>query len=261
MSKIKVIGTNTLYCGNCFDVFPEIPNKSVNLILCDPPYGTTANTWDSELDLENLWNEYRRILAPKGNILLFGTGMFAFKLALSNPKMFRYDLIWKKSKCGSPFTAKYMPMKKHELILVFGEPAATYNPQMDEGTPYKRKWTPNKSNNMKFGISGTEHLNEGTRHPTTILDFPQHWRRQDQIHPTQKPVELCKWLVQSYSNPGDTVIDNCMGSNTTGLACQMLGDREYIGIEIQEEYYKKSIERIEKFLWNLLLLLQLFYWC
>lgn len=156
-------------------------------------------------------------------------------------------MVWKKSKCGSPFTAKYMPMKKHEMIIVFGKSAATYNPQMKTGTPYKRNYTPNKSNNHKFGIKGTEHNNTGTRHPDTVLDFPQQWRRQDQIHPTQKPIELLKWIVNSYSNIGDTVMDNCMGSNTCGLACEELG-RKYIGIEKETSYYNIAVDRIKNYI-------------
>ena len=233
---------SVLINADCFDILPHIPNKSVNLILCDLPFGITTNKWDSVLDLNILWKEYERILAPKGNIVLFGAGLFAFKLALSNEKLFRYDMVWKKSKCGSPLTAKYMPLKKHELILVFGKSASYYNPQLIEGKPYKRKWTPNKTNNMEYGIAGVSTDNKGTRHPSTILDFPQKWRRQDQLHPTQKPVELIKWLVEAFSKEDDLVLDNCMGSNTTGLACKEL-NRYYIGIEKDEKFYDISIKR------------------
>lgn len=231
-----------MYNDDCFNIFPKIDNKSVNLICCDLPYGTTKNKWDSLLDLEKLWKQYERILAPKGNIVLFGTGLFAFKLALSNEKLFRYDMVWKKSKCGSPLTAKYMPLKKHELILVFGKSASNYYPQMVEGTPYKRKFTLNKVNNMEYGIKGVVTNNLGTRHPITILDFPQKWRRQDQLHPTQKPLELCEWLVNSFSKEGDIVLDNCMGSNSTGIACDRL-NRNFIGIEKEIEYFNIAINR------------------
>ena len=234
---------SVLVNADCFDVFPFIDDKSVNLILCDLPYGTTANKWDSLLDLNKLWKEYERILAPKGNIVLFGAGLFAFKLALSNEKLFRYDMVWKKSKCGSPLTAKYMPMKKHEIVLVFGKSASYYKPQFTEGTPYKRKWTPSKVNNMEYGIAGVITDNKGTRHPTTILDFAQQWRRQDQLHPTQKPVELAKWLIEAFSKEDDVVMDNCMGSNTTGLACKEL-NRQYIGIEKDKNYYDISVSRV-----------------
>jgi DNA modification methylase len=236
-------GENALFLGDCLEIMPLIPDKSVQLILADLPYGTTANKWDSVINMTQLWKEYERIIAPKGNIILFGAGLFAFNLALSNPKLFRYDMVWKKSKCGSPLTAKYMPMKKHEMILVFGESASYYSPQFEKGTPYKRNWTPMKTNNMKYGIGGVEVKNEGTRHPSTILDFPQQWRRQDQIHPTQKPLELIKWLIQSYSEEHKFVLDNTMGSGTTPLGAKEL-NRKFIGIEKEKKYYDIAVNRI-----------------
>lgn len=225
-----------LYLSDCLDILPTIPDNSIDAVICDLPYGITANKWDSVIPMDVLWKEYERIVKPKGNIVLFGTGLFAFKLALSNEKLFRYEMVWKKSKSGSPLTAKYMPLKKHELILVFGQPASKYNPQMVEGAPYKRKWTLNKQNNMKYGIKGVQTDNPGTRHPSTVLDFPQKWRRQDQKHPTQKPIPLMEWLVKSFTDEGDTVLDNAMGVGTTGMACKNL-NRNFIGIEIEEKYF------------------------
>jgi len=227
----------TLYNGECLLVMEQhIKDNSIDLIFADLPYGITANKWDSEIDLIKLWEQYERIIKPKGNIILFGTGMFAFKLALSNEKLFRYEMIWKKSKSGSPFTAKYMPLKKHELLLVFGHSASKYNPQLIKGIPYKRKWTPNKQNNMKYGIKGVQTDNKGTRHPTTILDYPQKWRRQDQIHPTQKPVTLSEWIIKSFTDDNDVVLDNTMGIGTTGIA-SMNTNRKFIGIELDKNYF------------------------
>ena len=240
---IADVSGSALFNADCMDILPLIPDKSVQLILADLPYGTTANKWDSVLDLNKLWVEYERILKPKGNIVLFGAGMFAFKLALSNEKLFRYDMVWKKSKCGSPFTAKYMPLKKHELILVFGESASYYLPQLTEGKPYKRKWTPNKQNNMKYGIKGVQTDNKGTRHPITVLDYPQQWRRQDQKHPTQKPLDLIKWLITAYSEENEYVIDNTMGSGTTCLGAKELS-RRFIGIEKETEYYNIAVNDV-----------------
>lgn len=234
-----------LHNGDCIEVMKSIPDESIDMVLCDLPYGTTSNKWDVVIPFEELWEAYRRIIKPKGNILLFGTGLFAFKLALSNEKMFRYDMVWKKSKCGSPLTAKYMPLKKHELILVFGESAAYYEPQMREGTPYKRRYTPNRTNNMQFGIKGVETDNKGTRHPSTVLDFPQQWRRQDQVHPTQKPVELIEFLIKSYCPECGVVLDNCMGSGSTGVAC-VTTNRNFIGIELDENYFQIAKRRIEE---------------
>ena len=232
-----------LWLGDCLRLMKKIPDKSVNLICSDPPFGTTANKWDSVIDFKKMWEQYERILSDKGNIILFGTGLFAFKLALSNEKLFRYDMIWKKSKCGSPLTAKYMPMKRHEMVLVFGKSAAYYNPQMTEGKPYARKWTPNKVNNMEYGIEGVSTDNKGTRHPITILDYPQKWRRQDQIHPTQKPVELLEWIIKSYSKENDMVLDNTFGSGSTGVAAKQL-NRKFIGIEKEQKYYDLAVNRI-----------------
>jgi site-specific DNA-methyltransferase (adenine-specific) len=234
---------NVLFNGDCLDIMPLIPDKSIQLILADLPYGSTANKWDSIIDLKSLWKEYERILSPKGNIVLFGAGLFAFKLALSNERLFRYDMIWKKSKCGSPLTAKYMPLKKHEMILVFGESASYYYPQLIDGKPYKRKWTPIKLNNMKYGLNGVETDNKGTRHPSTVLDFPQKWRRQDQIHPTQKPIELIKWLITAYSEENKFVLDNTMGSGTTCIGAKEL-NRNFIGIEKEKEYFDIAVSRI-----------------
>jgi len=238
-----MINKQELWLGDCLELMDNIPDKSVDMVLCDLPYGTTKCKWDVIIPFKNLWENYNRIIKPNGNIILFGTGLFAFKLAISNEKLYRYDIIWKKSKCGSPLTAKYMPLKKHELILVFGNSAAKYNPQMTEGLPYKRKWTPNKINNMKYGIGGVITDNKGTRHPTTILDFPQKWRRQDQVHPTQKPIGLAEWLIKSYSNENDLILDNTMGSGTTCLAAKNL-NRQFIGIEKEEKYYNIAKERL-----------------
>ena len=242
---IADVSGSALFNADCMDILPLIPDKSVQLILADLPYGTTANKWDSVLDLNKLWIEYERILTPKGNIVLFGAGLFAFKLALSNEKLFRYDMVWKKSKCGSPLTAKYMPLKKHELIMVFGKSASYYYPQLTEGTPYKRKWTPNKVNNMEYGIAGVQTDNKGTRHPITVLDFPQQWRRQDQMHPTEKPVALLEYLIKTYTNEGETVLDNTFGSGSTGVAAVNL-NRNFIGMEMNDKYFDIASKRINE---------------
>lgn len=244
MEESSTFGNVTLLNGDCLELMKDIPDKSVDAVICDPPYQATACEWDQALPVARLWEQYDRILKPKGNVVLFGSGLFAYRLALSNERKFRYEMIWKKSKCGSPFTAKYMPLKKHENILVFGDAASYYDPQMTDGKPYHRKWTPNRNNNLKYGIKGVATDNKGTRHPTTVLDFPQKWRRQDQIHPTQKPVELMEWLVRSYCPECGLVLDNCMGSGTTGVACVNTG-RRFIGIEMDETYFSLASERIK----------------
>ena len=219
-------------------------NVKVDAVIADIPYGIHNNKFDEVIPFDDMWDCLTKLVKPKGNIVLFAGGLFTYKLALSNTKLFRYELIWKKSKCGSPLTAKYMPLKKHENILVFGKSAAYYEPQMQKGKPYKRKYTPNKVNNLGFGIKGVQTDNKGTRHPTTILDFPQKWRRQDQLHPTQKPVELMEFLVKSYCPENGLVLDFTMGSGSTGVACRNT-NRNFIGVEIDENYYNISKDRIE----------------
>lgn len=236
----------TLYNGDCITVMRQLIEQGVKVdaVICDIPYGIHNNKFDTVIPFDDMWDCIHGLIKRKGNIVLFGSGLFTAKLMLSNEKEYRYDLIWKKSKCGSPLTAKYMPLKKHEHIVVFGEPASYYEPQMGKGEPYKRKYTPNKVNNLGYGINGVQTDNKGTRHPITILDFPQKWRRQDQVHPTQKPVELMEFLVKSYCPENGIVLDFCAGSGSTGVAC-VKSNRKFIGIEIDESYFNIMKERIE----------------
>ena len=236
-----------LYNDDCLVVMRQLIERGIKVdaIIADIPYGIHNNKFDTLIPFNKMWDCLIKLVKDKGNIVLFASGLFTYKLALSNEKLFRYELVWKKSKCGSPLTAKYMPLKKHENILVFGKSAAYYEPQMQIGTPYKRKYTPNKVNNLGFGIKGVQTDNKGTRHPTTILDFPQKWRRQDQLHPTQKPVELMEFLVKSYCPKNGIVLDFTMGSGSTGVAC-MNTERDFIGIEINEKYFNIAKTRIKK---------------
>lgn len=236
-----------IYNIDCLLGMRDIPDKSIDAIICDLPYGTTSCDFDTIIPFEPLWDAYKRIIKPNGNIILFASGRFVFSLYASQPKLFRYDMVWEKSKCGSPLTAKYMPLKKHEHILVFGRSGAKYNPQMTTGgTPYKKDYEHcyNK-NNHKYGVTGVHTDNHGERHPTTILKFAQKWRRQDQLHPTQKPVELMQWLIRAYSNPEDTILDNCMGSGSTIVAA-IRENRRYIGMELDEGYFNTAKYRIER---------------
>ena len=237
--------TIRLFRGDCLDVMKRIPDKYVDLILCDLPYGTTSCKWDTIIPFEPLWKEYKRIIKDGGAIVLFGSQPFTSALVMSNIKMFKYEWIWGKSKCGSPFTAKYKPMAKHENILVFGKGTIKYNPEMLEGIPYKRDFTPYKLNNHKYGVKGTKADNKGTRFPDTVLFFQQKWRRQDQVHPTQKPVAILEYLIKTYSNEEDVVLDNTMGSGSTGVAALNL-QRKFIGIEQDEKYYDIAVKRIKE---------------
>ena len=246
-NKDVVTSEYSLLFGDCLERMKEIPDGSVDLILTDPPFGTTKCSWDSMIPFEPMWEQLKRVIKPNGAVVLFSAQPFTTVLISSNMKCFKYSMVWKKSKCGSPLTAKYKPLTKHEDVNVFSLHRKTLNyyPQMSVGEPYKRKYTPNKTNNMEFGIRGVETNNLGTRHPTTILDFPQQWRRQDQIHPTQKPVELMEFLVKSFTREGETVLDFTMGSGSTGVAC-LNTNRRFIGIEMNEEYFNIAKDRIEK---------------
>tara|TARA_R100000458_G_scaffold15193_1_gene12927 strand:- start:2372 stop:3097 length:726 start_codon:yes stop_codon:yes gene_type:complete len=235
----------TLINADCLVAMKDIPDGSIDMVLTDPPYGTTACKWDSIIPFEPMWEQLKRVTKPNGAIVMTASQPFTSALIMSNVKMFKYCWVWAKSKCGSPFSAKYRPLAKHEDIVVFEKKGrrVNYYPQMTKGKPYSRKKTLTKNNNMGFGVTSVETDNKGTRHPTTVLDFPQKWRRQDQIHPTQKPVPLMEYLIKTYTSEGDTVLDFTMGSGTTGVACKNL-NRNFIGIELDADYFKIASERI-----------------
>lgn len=236
---------------DCLEGMKNIPDGSVDMVLCDLPYGTTACKWDTAIPFEPLWEHYNRVIKNDGAIVLFAGEPFASYLRTSNIRGFKYDLVWKKSKSGSAFTAKYRPVNKHEMICVFskGGGKTKYNPQKTKGAPYKRthKISEVDVNNHKIGFNRKEviSINEGYRYPITILDFPQKWRRQDQVHPTQKPVALLEYLVRTYTNEGDTVLDNCIGSGSTAVACIHTG-RNFIGFESSADYCRIAQQRIDE---------------
>ena len=239
--------------GDCLERMKEIPDCSVDLVLTDPPYGTTQNKWDSVINLEEMWKELKRVVKPNGACVLFSAQPFTTNLIYSNMKCFKYSMVWKKSKCGSPLTAKYKPLTKHEDVNVFSlhKKTLNYYPQMSVGKPYKRQPTKAKANNHGYGINNNVFTdNKGTRHPTTILDFPQQWRRQDQIHPTQKPVELMEYLIKTYTQENETVLDFTAGSMSTAIAC-INTNRNGIMIEKDEHYFKVGSDRVAQALQEL----------
>lgn len=201
--------------------------------------------------MDKLWAEYKRILSPKGAVILFGNQPFTSKVILSNEKWFKQCLVWNKNKCGSPALAKIRPMQTHEDIIVFAPGRTTYNPQMEKGEPYSRKSKNpegyvGKENNHKYGLKPrTEFSNEGTRYPKSVLNIPMDTRAQDRIHPTQKSVALAEWLIRTYSNEGDVVLDNCAGSGFVALGA-IQSNRKWICIEKDEGYSHKALERIRK---------------
>ena len=238
-----------LYNGDCLEIMQQLIEKGIKVdaIITDPPYGTTSCKWDSIIPFDEMWNCLKKIRKNNSPIILFGSEPFSSYLRISNIKEYKYDWIWKKSKSGSAFTAKYRPVNKHENISVFGKGVITYNPQLIEGTPYSRNHllSEDDKNNHNIGFNKkiVKTVNTGFRYPITIQEFQQKWRRQDQVHPTQKPVELMEYLVKTYTNENDTVLDFTMGSGTTGIACKNT-NRNFIGIELDKHYFEIAKERI-----------------
>lgn len=243
----------TLWQGDCLELMKNIPDKSVDMILCDLPYGTTACKWDNVLSFDLLWNEYERIIKDRRAIVLFGREPFASRLRLSNLEMYKYDWIWEKNCSGDVLNAKLKPMNIHETISVFSNGKTAnkhknnmlYNPQ---GLILYNKIT--KSGNKK-GKDGTHwrpstdnkpYVQQYTNYPTTVLKFDKPYKA---IHPTQKPVPLLEYLIKTYTNEGETVLDNCMGSGSTGVAC-VNTNRDFIGIELDENYFQIAKNRIEE---------------
>lgn len=225
--------------GDCLELMKEIPNQSVDMILCDLPYGTTQNKWDSVLPLDKLWAEYRRVC--KGAIVLTAQAPFDKVLGVSNLPMLKYEWIWRKEAGTGFLNAKKAPLKNHENVLVFYDKPPTYNPQMLTGfKPYRQKKGGGTSNYGADSVDVVVTESNGERYPLTVLDFP---RDKGKFHPTQKPVALMEYLVLTYTDEGDTVLDNTMGSGTTGVACMNTG-RKFIGMEQDAKYFEIAQKRI-----------------
>ncbi len=234
-----------LYQGDCLEVLQDLPEQSVDLILCDLPYGCTRNAWDKKLPMATLWGLYKRVLRGGGAVVLFGKQRFGYELAASNFKDFRYKMVWQKTYGTDFLNAKRKPLSMHEDILVFCEKQSLYNPQMQTGfKPYRavRSKTPPK-NYGKIAQPNRLCLNEdGTRYPVDVFTYPIE---RNGIHPTAKPVALLEMLIKTYTNEGMTVLDSCMGSGSTGIACIRTG-RHFIGIELNTDYYTAAAARIEQ---------------
>ena len=227
--------------GDCLELMKEIPDESIDMILCDLPYGTTKNKWDSVIPLNKLWKQYERIIKDNGAIVLFSQMPFSAELVHSNLKLFKYEWIWQKDNGTGFLNAKKMPLKIHENILVFYKKLPLYNPQMRTGfKPYKCKQGRHSTN---YGAYEQGHITEsnGERYPIDIIKF----KKDSGLHPTQKPVELLEYLIKTYTNEGETVLDNCMGSGSTGIAC-INTNRNFIGYELDEHYFQIAKERLEQ---------------
>ena len=223
--------------GDCLERMKEIPDGSVDAIICDPPFGTTQNKWDSVIPLEDMWGELERVIKPNGAIVLSAAQPFTSTLILSNIDMFKYQWVWEKSKPTGHLNAKKQPLRKHEDVVVFYRKQCTYNPQGLKDTHA----VVSRTNRGNYGDCSKTTVQTKTGYPTSILQFPTTVG----VHPTQKPVELMEYLILTYTNEGETVLDFTAGSFTTGVACVNL-NRKFIGVEMNEEYFEIGVNRIKE---------------
>lgn len=232
--------------GDCLELMATIERGSVDMILCDLPYGTTACKWDTVVSFEPLWAHYKRVIKPNGAIVLFGSQPFTSALVMSNIKMFKYQWVWDKvNKFSGHLNAKKQPMRQTEDVVVFSRGATVYNPQMFSGKPYTAISSGAKSENYGRQSDKVKTVCAGERYPRNLIAIKGDERGTvGRIHPTQKPVALCEYLIRTYTNEGETVLDNCMGSGTTGVACLNTG-RDFIGIEKDAGYFDTARNRID----------------
>lgn len=227
--------TVQLHHGDCLEVMSGLPDSSVDMILCDLPYGTTACKWDTVIPFEPLWAQYRRVAKRNAAIVLTASQPFTTALIASNMREFRYCWVWDKRIAGNPFLAKRQPMKRHEDVCVFSAAPHAYRPQMTTG----KMRTKGGGHSKLFDVALTSSVND-QYYPTSIVEFSNAKRG---LHPTQKPVALMEYLIRTYTQEGETVLDNCMGSGTTGVACANTG-RRFVGIERDDKYFAIASERI-----------------
>ena len=232
-----------LICGDCLTEMQNIPDGSVDMILCDPPYGTTACKWDSVIPFEPMWEQLNRIIKPNGAICLFGSEPFSSALRMSNIKHFKYDWYWNKIRGVGHLNAKRQPMKSVETISVFYKKQCCYNPQM---RPREKSRTSKNNNSQKvFGNCRNNFVGETLKekYPVSLITFSKSDMKKNKFHSSQKPIDLLEYLIRTYTNEGETVLDFTMGSGSTGVAC-VNTNRNFIGIELDENYFKIAKERI-----------------
>ena len=237
-----MIELNKIYNEDCLEGMKRIADKSVNMILCDLPYGTTACKWDVIIPFEPLWEQYNRIIKDNGAIVLTASQPFTSALVMSNTEGFKHAWVWNKVSCGNPFTAKHAPLKITEDVLVFGKNRVNYTPIMTRG---KMKVKGGKAKSKLFDVNTVSYKND-LYYPKNLIEFSNN-NNMKKIHPTQKPVALFEYLINTYTIEGETVLDNCMGSGTTAIACMNTG-RNFIGFELDEGYFNLANERIAKHL-------------
>ena len=225
--------------GDCLELMQTIPDKSIDMILCDLPYGTTACKWDTVIPFEPLWVQYKRVIKDNGAIVLFGSEPFSSALRMSNIKQYKYDWVWNKKLAGNGILAKRQPLKIHENIMVFN--SRVYYPQMTQGRLRKKMGL--YESEITGGDSYASETFNSDYYPQSIQDFSAANMRTGRLHPTQKPVALLEYLIRTYTIEGETVLDNCMGSGSTGVAC-VNTNRNFIGIELDADYFKIAEKRI-----------------
>jgi len=239
---------NKVYLGDCLEIMPSIPDKSVDMILCDLPYGTTACKWDTIIPFEPLWKEYKRVIKDNGAIVLTASQPFTSALVMSNIKMFRYSLVWDKvNKYTGALNANKMPLRRHEDIIVFYGKLPTFNKQFRKGKPYKGTANSGHGRHTQYGRIKEVRIisSNGNHNPCSIIPIEGDVKLECGLHSTQKPVALFEYLIKTYTNEGDLVLDNCAGSFTTSVACDNLR-RDWICIEKEENYCNIGIDRINK---------------
>lgn len=241
------IRNGQFWLGDCLDLMRNIPDGSVEMVLCDLPYGTTQNKWDTVIPFEPLWREYWRVCKPNAAVVLTAQCPFDKALGASQLHHLKYEWIWEKGKATGHLNAKKQPMKAHENALVFYREQCVYNPQMIEGEPYKARGGKHRDTNYGSYTSKREN-NGGMRYPRSIQYFKTAEAEQygSSVHPTQKPVALFDYLIQTYTNPGDLVLDNCAGSGTTAIAAEQTG-RRWICIERDPVYYCNAVARVASY--------------
>ncbi len=237
---------NTIFQGDCTKIMKKIPDGVISMVLCDLPYGTTQNKWDSVIDLQLLWEQYRRILKPNGVIVLTSQGIFTAKLILSNEEWFKYKIVWEKSKPTNFLNSKHQPLRKHEDICVFYNKLPTYVPQMKPGAPYDKGVRKDQLSGSYGDFQPSHVKSEGGRFPTDIVYFKTAESEPGRMvwHPTQKPIDLGRYLIRTYTNPGDLVLDNACGSGSFLIAAHLEG-RKFCGIEKNEEVHMFKKERVD----------------
>lgn len=241
------MNSSLLLEGDCLDVMKLVPDKSINMVLCDLPYGTTQNSWDSQIPLDKLWAQYKRVLAPNGMIALMCQGIFTAKLIISQEALFKYKIVWVKSKSTNFLNAKKQPLRKHEDICIFYQSQPPYTPQMSTGPAYDKGIRKNQLTGSYGDFKPARIKSEGDRYPVDVVYFKTAEAEGKVWHPTQKPIELGRYLIKTYTQPNDIILDNCFGSGSF-LVAAALETRNSIGIEINDNalaFKKKAVDLLE----------------